>query len=251
MACKLREAAADARAAYAACFDDDEAPNTAAALVLMSTLRSGDVVVTLDDTGTPRSDRIVLNQHTHDSARAGLLEIKTAGGATLSVTPDHVISIDGTFAPAERARVGATLRTRTLGAGFIASVRETFGGIINPVTASGTILVASADGGEPLLASTHPAWIAHYFLPAPSFPLVGTRLLSLLAPRATQATYEALEASVAYALPAVQGASAALPAAVPLGVIVADAAFSIAVLARVLALPLALASVATLAVRKV
>ena len=85
-------------------------------------------------------------------------------------------------------------------------------------------------------------------LGAPLFPFVTTRLLSYVAPNAVQNFYAAAEPAIAKALPSLQLASATLPAvATPLGIVVADVAFSAAVITQALALPLGLAGLAGLA----
>ena len=53
--------------------------------------------------------------------------------------------VDGAFIPAAQAAVGASLST-----GVITRISASVGGIINPVTASGTILVADKAGGAPV-----------------------------------------------------------------------------------------------------
>eukprot|EP00965_Chrysotila_dentata_P145151 4793672-Pleurochrysis_carterae.AAC.2 len=50
----------------------------------------------------------VNQHHIRDTARTVLLDIYYKGGM-LSVTPDHAIYIDGTYAPAQSARPGAYL----------------------------------------------------------------------------------------------------------------------------------------------
>ena len=71
--------------------------------------------------------------------------------------------------------------------------RAAFDGIINPVTASGTLLVADADGGAPVLAATHPASVAPFFLATRVFDTSLLGLVSTALPASTQACYEALE----------------------------------------------------------
>ena len=243
MACRAEVDATDAVSAYDACFRD---PADAATLVRMADLKAGDLVVSLDATaGVPTFTRVVLNQHTAESHVASLLKIETADGAAITVTPDHIIAIDGVFVPAREATVGASLS-----AGIIAKVTETTGGVINPVTVSGTILAADKHHSTPVLASTHPEWIASLFLNAPTFPFVATRLLAYLAPKGTQATYAAAEPSLLASLPTAQAVGAAFPAALPFGVLVADAAFATAVAMSTFAMPLSLGMPMMLFARK-
>jgi hypothetical protein len=141
------------------------------------------------------------------------------------VTPDHVIAINGRFVAARQATVGASLS-----AGKVTSVAETTGRIINPVTASGTILAYDKNGGAPVFSSTHPEWIAGFVLAAPTFSLVGTRVASRLAPAATHAVYTAFEDAIATVLPAFQSLTSANPSLLPLGVLAADTTFALSVL---------------------
>jgi hypothetical protein len=221
----------------AACFDG--MGGAAAQLVPMSALRAGDVVTTLDTvTGSAILTRVVLNQHTKGDDWARLLKIKTANGATLTVTPDHVIFVDGAFVAASSATVGASLS-----AGPIAEIIETRGAIINPVTVAGTIVAADVDTPKQfVLASTATDWIAARLLEAPTFPFVFTRLLSYLVPEATQAAYDAAEPAILTVLPLLTAATSAAPAAVVIaGVASADVGFALGVAAYSLVLPLALA----------
>ena len=98
---------------------------------------------------------------------------------------------------------------------------------------------------KPVLASTHPEWIASSFLDAPTFPLAATRFLSYLAPRALQAAYGAMEPALDAFSPAMQAAGASVPAvALPLVVVAADAVFALGALAYALAAPLGVMGVA-------
>jgi hypothetical protein len=195
----------------------------------MADLSAGDIVAT--DHGL---ERVVLNQHKSDGQWAELMRIETADGAAITVTPDHVIAIDGTFVAAAEAAIG-----RSLSAGTIAKVtRVAAGPVINPITSSGTILVADVDGGAPVLASTYPHYIASFLLSLPTFPFIGTQLLSRLAPSALQGFYERVELAVAAALPALQAAGSVHPLlALPVA-FTADALFSVGFLLYTFALPL-------------
>jgi hypothetical protein len=242
MACRAATATTDAEAAMAACFDATD--GAAAQLVPMSTLKAGDVVTTLDTvTGWATLTRVVLNQHTKGDAWARLLKIKTVNGATLTVTPDHVIFVDGAFVAASSAAVGASLS-----AGTIAEIIETRGAVINPVTVAGTILAADvASPTRGVLASTATDWIAARLLEAPTFPFVATRLLSYLVPETTQAAYDAAEPAILTVLPLLTATTSAAPAAVVFaGVAFADVGFALGVAAYSLVLPLALIGMAGL-----
>jgi len=208
---------------------------------LMTELKAGDVVATAHGL-----ERVVVNQHKAGSHMATLLKIETAGAA-ITVTPDHVILVDGRFVPAEQAVVGASLS-----AGVITKVSTSHGGIVNPVTPSGTVLVVDKNGGEAVVASTHPAWIANLFLEAPTFPFLASRLASYFAPASTQIFYQATEEAIAHAVPYMKRADAALPkAAFPLGIIAADVVFSLGVAVHALAMPLGVAGIVTVLVTRV
>ena len=116
------------------------------------------------------------------------------------------------------------------------------------MTVAGTILVADAAAPtRPVFASTHPEWVAHAFLDAPTFPLLATRVLSYFAPEATQAAYERIEPTLQAVTPSLfHRAAVAMPAALPLGLVAADAFFALGTLAYALTLPLGLAGAAWL-----
>ena len=83
-------------------------------------------------------------QHAAVSFKSSLLLIGTKAATPLSITPDHVLSVDGKFVPARRVIVGSKLSEHE-----VVSVTLTTGAVINPLTASGKILT---QGG--ILSST-------------------------------------------------------------------------------------------------
>ena len=83
-------------------------------------------------------------QHAAVSFKSSLLLIGTEAATPLSITPDHVLSVDGKFVPARRVIVGSKLSEHE-----VVSVTLTTGAVINPLTASGKILT---QGG--ILSST-------------------------------------------------------------------------------------------------
>ena len=246
MACRALSIT-DAHAAFDGCFGPKA--SSVSALVPMTDLSAGDIVVSLDlKTGAPTLDRVVVNQHKAVTHWSPLITIETDSGATLTVTPDHVIALDGRFVAASKAAPGASLSgaslsINTLSTANITRVVERSGGVINPVTLSGTILVADSSGrrgAAPLLASTHPEWSASLFLDAPAFPFVATRLLSYAAPATMQAYYDAAEVAISPLVPALQTSAASVhPVAVALGVTAADAVFSVGFVAYALCATLA------------
>ena len=105
-------------------------------------------------------------QHATGEQLSNMLTLHTADDTTLSLTPEHALFVDGILAAASDAKVGSTL-TRADGSATkvlrIAYAEAAV--IINPVTASGTIL--ASDFGAPVLAASHPIWIAPLVLRSP------------------------------------------------------------------------------------
>jgi len=198
--------------------------------VPMASLRSGDLVMDSPTTHT----RVIVNQHAAASVKSALLEISHANGE-LSVTPDHVIEVDGSFVAARNAVPGAKL-----GQLEVSRVVSTSGEVINPLTASGKILT---QGG--VLATTYPEWIANYMLSSYLFPLPLSlsNAISYLFPETTQQYYDtAIEAFTAAHHP--MHLKAALPAPlVPFAFLFADVALSAGFLAFAAASPAALVAV--------
>jgi len=181
--------------------------------VAMASLRSGDYVMDGPDSFT----RVIVNQHAAVSFKSSLLLIGTEAATPLSITPDHVLSVDGKFVPARRVIVGSNLSEHE-----VVSVTLTTGAVINPLTASGKILT---QGG--ILSSTYPEWIADYMLSSALFPLPFSvsNMLSYLFPEATQNYYDAvLEDFVTRHHPATLP-KAAMPVAFILGDLAVSAGF--------------------------
>jgi hypothetical protein len=191
-ACRLSDTSTPPSQAYDQCFGDAE--ETTAARVLMTDLRAGDRVLTVDPaSGATVSTRVIVNQHVHQSSLSELLTVSYANGS-ISLTPDHVLSVDGEMASARTISPGAKLSMPTLEGDLqqivVESVVKSTGGIINPLTASGTIL-AAADGA-PVLATAYPEWIASTLLGMRLFPLPVSfsNLLSFAFPEQTQDFYD-------------------------------------------------------------
>merc|ERR1719253_1858612 len=134
----------------------------------MTDLTAGDYVV---------GGRVIVNQHKNADLQSQLLKVEHAEGS-ISLTPDHVLNVDGSFVAAREATVGSKL-----GNSEVSRVTPTTGDIINPLTTSGKIM---ADG---VLASTYPEWIASYMLGRST--ALASSLLSFLFPATTQAYYDA------------------------------------------------------------
>lgn len=148
--------------------------------VPMASLRSGDIVMD----GPSSSTRVIVNQHRTASLTSSLLEIHHAKGM-LSLTPDHVLEVDGKMIPARLVVPGAKL-----GASEVLRVDAGRSGeVINALTVSGKIMV---QGG--VLASCYPEAAAEYMLAAKYYPLPLSlgNALSYLFPSTTQSFYDAV-----------------------------------------------------------
>jgi len=162
------------------CFSkDSHALDVNGEAVAMASLRSGDYVMDGPDSFT----RVIVNQHAAVTVKSPLLEIN-AGAADISLTPDHVLEVDGKMAAARTVALGSKL-----GDLEVSRVTSTSGAVINPLTESGKILT---QGG--ILASTYPEWIAEYMHSSSLFPLPVSlsNMLSYLFPEATQNYYDAV-----------------------------------------------------------
>lgn len=178
-ACKL-VGDADAVEAHRQCYS--EAKGTDAVLVLMTTLRAGDVVLAADTTGTLSLERVVFNQHKANARSSVLLELHYSTGV-LALTPDHILLVDSTFAPARDAEPGAALALANGQPAQVERVVAAYGRIINPVTVSGTIVA----GG--VIAATHPEFSAALMMTSKTpFPLMYS--LAAAFPETTQTYYE-------------------------------------------------------------
>ena len=118
----------------------------------MADLAVGDLVL-----GGEGATAVVAVQHKAVDTFAEMLTFHLTDGATVSMTPDHAVFVDGTLVAAAQAKVGS----RFSGGVIIKRITEGEAAIINPVTASGTIV---ADG---ILAASNPMWIASLTVDAP------------------------------------------------------------------------------------
>jgi len=153
----------------------------------MASLSAGDVVLGASAENHGLSlERVVINQHKNSKSINKLILLEHANGS-LMLTPDHVLLIDGVFSPAYTAMPGSML---SLAGGSLASVKRvaySWGTIINPVTASGTILATAH--GEPIVALTHPEWSAGFMMKNPGYPLL-FHIIAYEFPEITQSYYE-------------------------------------------------------------
>eukprot|EP00964_Phaeocystis_antarctica_P060024 scaffold35756_cov58-Phaeocystis_antarctica.AAC.6 len=211
-ACRLLDGGASAAAAHSACWgaggSNAGSGVAAAALVPMSELVAGDLVLTEKD-GAPHVDRVVVNQHREASAAcsAALLALVHAAGS-LTLTPNHVVWLDGGFSPARSAAVGSVLSNGLA----VTAISVHAGGIVNPIVAGGTILASDKAGGGPVLAATADEWTADVLLSA--YPKYSPSCaLAAVFPAAAQAYYDdALEPLFNAAVPTLATLKASTPA---------------------------------------
>ena len=107
----------------------------------------------------------------------------------LSLTPDHVLLVDGEWAAARTVKVGSLLS----GSSKVTAVSQGFGGIVNPVTVNG-LVVAAGPAGYPVISSAYPEWIAKYMLRENNgiypLPVSMSNLLAYLFPATAQAFWD-------------------------------------------------------------
>ena len=160
----------------------------------MAALVAGDYVLSAGKELTYEYTRIIVNQHRVASQkRSGVVKITHLDGE-LSLTPDHVLLVDGEWAAARTVKVGSSLSGSK-----VTAVSQGVAGIINPLTANGMI-IAAGPTGKPVVASVYPEWIASYMLNVAVFPLPISlsNLLTYLFPATAQAYYDKhLEAAFA------------------------------------------------------
>ena len=230
--CRLVDPAASASAAFGACFGGESeeqqqqdssgggggggAPLAHAERVPMSALAAGDVVLASPHATT----RVLVNQHRAEEAAATvapMVRIRHTHG-TLTLTPDHVLLVDGAFQPARLVARGSRLEPAS---SVVTSVTATSDAIVNPLTTSGTILAAGPEGA-PVVASCFPEWIADLALGSTLYPLPHslTAVASYLFPRAVQTYHDALlEPFFAATATRLEGVRAAVPAQVALAIL--------------------------------
>ena len=94
-----------------------------------------------------------------------MVDIRHSRG-TLSLTPDHVLLVDGAYVPARTVQAGALLAFNAT----VTAVGYSTGGIISPLTVSGHIFAAGPTGA-PVAATVWPEWIADTMLATTFYPL--------------------------------------------------------------------------------
>jgi len=221
--CRLLAPGATAAAAYGDCFGNGAAG--AAEKVLMSVLSAGDRVLSSKD----EVAQVIVNQHAEVSIYTQMLHIKHSSGS-IELTPDHVLSVNGKLAPAREAVVGSQLE-----GGIVEDVSYATDAIINPLTTSGRILAAGAEG-LPIVATHAPEWLAAFMLSDAGLLLTKYSLSTTLAatyPQAVQSFYnQHLEARFSANHANLEAVVQAVPAPVLFAVVAAfDAAIATAFLA--------------------
>ena len=190
----------------------------------MTELGAGDLVVT-EKGGAPHVERVVVNQHREASAAgsAALLTIVHAMGS-LTLTPNHMMWLDGSYAPARAAAVGSALSNGLA----VTAITEHVGGIINPIVAGGTILASDKAWGFPVLAATADEWSADVLLS--KYPKYSPSCaLAAGFPEVAQAYYDdVLEPLFNAAVPTLRKLKVAAPAPlVGVALVVGDAALAV------------------------
>jgi hypothetical protein len=158
----------------------------------MALLEVGDVVLTAGVDGGLEVTRVVANQHQRVDQEAELLVLHLSSGAVLRLTPDHALYIDGALVAASEAKVGSALvGTADKPAAVIRHIERTNGAVINPVTVAGTLL--ASDDGPPVLAASHPVWIASLLVRSASARTLANAVLWLAGSEGLRAVGGALE----------------------------------------------------------
>lgn len=197
--CKVLDAYATPATAFSDCFG--EKMGASAERVATTEISAGDLVLSTKD----EISRVIVNQHKQVDRFSKMVNIEHENGS-LELTPDHVLLVDGAFVAARNVVKGASLSGST-----VSSVSHTIGGIINPVTTSGKILIAGMTG-EPVVSSTYPEWIAEYMIGKSTASL--SSAVSYLFPGSVQAFWDnVLEAAISDNFGAVSAAASASPLA--------------------------------------
>jgi len=157
-ACRRIHRSTSPAEAYEACFGHSS--SAVAERVLMRHLRANDWVLSAQPQGKGLFfDRVVVNEHVQNPELRSRTITVFYNTGFLSVTPDHVMPIDGSMQPARAAAVGMKLLSPSGEPLSITRIESNIGGIINPITSTGSILAASTQGA-PIVASTYSAWTA-------------------------------------------------------------------------------------------
>jgi len=204
-ACRLLDHRATAVEAFEACYQPSRISSAVAEPVLMRFLTAGDMVLTAAE-GALDTTRVLTNQHAASHDVHELLTLHTAAGASLSLTADHAIFVDGALKAARDATRGSLLIDANGKATRITRITHSRDTVINPVTAAGTIL--ASDAGAPLLVASHPMWIAPLLLATPVLRIVANAAIAASGDAVTVASFAtSLVAKFGLALGVVWGVS--------------------------------------------
>mmetsp|Transcript_26176 Transcript_26176/g.43309 ORF Transcript_26176/g.43309 Transcript_26176/m.43309 type:complete len:497 (-) Transcript_26176:358-1848(-) len=219
-ACLLHGEGVTAASAFSQCFLGHE--QTTANRVLMSSLKAGDIVLS----DAQHATGVVVNQHARVERAAQMLTLHHSGGQ-LTLTPDHVLYLDGAWLPARAAKAGSRLSNG------LKVTAITFGtqAIINPITASGSILAAGPND-QPIVAATANEWLSDILLSGYPKYTLSFKLASAY-PALVQAYYDAvLEPFFTLAVPRLKQIKTALPMPVlASGLVVGDVLLAVGLFA--------------------
>ena len=126
-----------------------------------------------------------------------------------------MLLVDGAYQPARNAKPGSRLEP----ASIVTAVTATTDDIVNPLTASSTILAAGPTGA-PVVASCLPEWVAGMLVDSAVFPLpfALSPVAARLFPSSVQAFYdEVLEGLFDATVPGLERLNAAAPVPLALG----------------------------------
>jgi len=189
----------------------------------MALLSAGDLVLSRGTHGGLSLQRVLVNQHVGSESIHAMLEVVHQAGR-VRLTPDHVLLVGGSFAPAHLVKPGSVLTLANGRSSMVMHVVAMSGTIINPVTVGGTIVATSE--GEAILAATHPQWSADFMLshPAP-LPYPSLHLLAIMLPAKTQEYFNVVVEPLFHAIVTrrMQSVAAECPTAFSLLVLVGDA----------------------------
>jgi hypothetical protein len=193
-ACRVLDTSTSPADAFRACFD--EPALKMAERVAMADLTGGDYILSAGKDLAYEFTRVIINQHRAEAQKQSTIVKITHANGELSLTPDHVLLVDGEWAPARTVKVGSSLSGSN-----VVAVSEGFAAVVNPVTVNGMI-VAAGPTGRPVVASAYPEWIAKYMLEQNNgvypLPVSMANGLAFLFPETAQAFWdEVLEGAFA------------------------------------------------------